>query len=74
MLDDGTYDALVIDATRVADDDASIALDLTIVSGSHKGEVVSVRATHLARDEVALLGLPATLIVESGAPRVIVDD
>ena len=73
MLDDGVYDALIIDATRREDNDASIAIDLTIVSGAHKGDVVSVRAAHFDGDELDLLGVPATLVVESGEPRVMLD-
>jgi hypothetical protein len=71
MLDDGTYDTLVIDAEA---DGAAIALELTIVAGPHKGEVVSVRALHLDRDPLDLMGLPATLTVTSGEPAVVVED
>ena len=71
QLSDGTYDVLVIDAT--ADGDA-LALEITIVSGAHKGEVVGLRATGLDVDELELLGLPGTLIVEKGVPRFTVDE
>ena len=70
VLEDGAYDALVVDAT--ADGDA-IALDLTILAGAHKGEIVSVRATGMDTDEVDLLGMPGTLVVENGVPRFTVE-
>ena len=72
MLPDGTYDVFIVDATALADD--VVALSLTVLSGPSKGEVVDVRAAGLGRDELDLLGLPATLVVENGAPRVVVDD
>ena len=67
VLPDGSYDALVIDAT--ARDDA-LHLELTIVAGDRKGEVVTVSATGLDRDELDLMGLPATIVVTDGAPVV----
>ena len=57
-LPDGRYDVLVVDAT--ADDDA-LAIEITILAGAHKGEVVGVRATGVKLDELDLLGLPAAL-------------
>ena len=71
QLDDGVYDVLVIDAT--ADGDA-LALEFTIISGAHKGEVVGLRATGLDVDELELLGMPGTLTVENGVPRFTVDE
>jgi hypothetical protein len=67
-LTDGTYDALVVDAT--ATDDGACRVELTILAGTHKGEVVVVRATDLAQQPLDLLGIPATLTVESGIPSV----
>ena len=64
MLPDGVYEAFVVDATPVGDGaDAPLTLDLAIVSGEHRGEMVSVRATGLGRSAVAILGMPATLTV-----------
>ena len=71
VLDDGTYDALVVDARADAD---ALHLELTIVSGPHKGEVVALRATGLPVDEVGALGLPGTLRVENGVPSFAVDE
>ncbi|HLT70770.1 MAG TPA: hypothetical protein VKZ72_11420 [Acidimicrobiales bacterium] len=67
-LPDGTYDALVVDAT--AHDDGSVAVDLTIVAGEAKGKVVTVRASSLAGDPLDLLGVPATITVAGGEPSV----
>ncbi|HEY8527710.1 MAG TPA: hypothetical protein VIL48_22280 [Acidimicrobiales bacterium] len=66
MLADGTYDALVVDAEPR--DDGAVSIDLTVVSGPNKGEVVTVLARNLAGDPVDLLGVPATLTVADGAP------
>lgn len=71
MLVDGSYDVFVVDA--VAEGDA-VALTLTVLAGEQKGEVVEVLARGLGRDELDLLGLPATLVVENGEPRVTIDD
>lgn len=66
MLADGTYDALVVDvATR---DDGGVGIDLTIVAGPAKGEVVTVVARGLTGDPLDLLGVPATITVADGAP------
>jgi hypothetical protein len=67
-MSDGTYDAFVVWAeTR---DDDTIALDLTITTGAHKGEVVAVRAASAPRDALELVGLPCTLVVDNSQPRV----
>ena len=68
MLEDGTYDALVFDA-----DDAGgggVSVELTIIAGEHKGEVVSVVSHDWQGDALELLGIPATLVVADGRPRV----
>ena len=67
MLADGTYDVIVVDADQ---DGPAVRLDVTILDGSHKGEVVSVRAEGLAVDPLDCLGLPGTLTVVDGAPAV----
>lgn len=71
-LADGTYDVIVVDATEVGGDPGApaVALDLTILAGPAKGEIVSVRAVGLDDDPVMLLGIPGTLTVEGGVPRV----
>ncbi len=75
MLADGTYDAFIVDA-RV--DDTTSAerithLELTIVTGEHKGEVVSVSARNLRVGELDLIGMPATITVVGGRPDVRVE-
>jgi len=67
-LEDGSYDAIVVDATPA--DDGSCRVELTILGGAHKGEVVSVRRDGLADRAFDLLGIPATLTVSDGTPQV----
>ena len=43
-LPDGTYDALAVDAHEGAD--GSVSVELTIVAGPAKGEVVTLRFEH----------------------------
>ena len=71
MLEDGTYDAFIVDVTPVGD---ALHLDLTILAGAHKGEVVSVTAVGLEVDELEALGMPATITVTDGEPAVAIDD
>ncbi len=68
MLEDGTYDALVFDADDLAG--GGIAVELTILSGPHKGEVVSVSSADWGGDALDLLGIPATITVAGGSPSV----
>ena len=72
VLPDGSYDALVVDV----DDGASGALvvELTILAGEHKGEIVTVRAVGTGRDPLDVLGIPATLVVAGGQPVVTFED
>lgn len=67
MLPDGRYDAFVVWAER--DDGGQLSLDLTITAGDHKGDVVTVTGDS-AGDPIALTGLPCTLVVEGGVPKV----
>jgi hypothetical protein len=68
VLDDGTYEAIVVDAEAL--DDGAIGLEITIIAGEHKGELVTVRAEGLRRDPLDLLAVPATLAVTAGEPSV----
>ena len=72
-LADGSYDALVVDvdADARAGDDARV--ELVLVSGARKGEVVVVRGQVPGRSAVDLLGLPVTLVVADGEPHVVLD-
>lgn len=61
QLEDGRYDAFVLWADKR---DGAVALECTITTGEHRGEVVAIVATELAvADEFALVGLPCTLVV-----------
>ncbi len=71
MLPDGTYDVFVVDAEAGAD--GAMRLDVTILDGEHKGEVVSLQASGLQVDELEALGTPGTLTVTEGAPRVVLE-
>jgi hypothetical protein len=67
QLDDGRYDAFVVWAE--ARDDGRIACDLTITTGAHKGEVLTVLA-RATGDPLARVGLRCTLVVVVGNPRI----
>jgi hypothetical protein len=71
VLDDGVYDVIVVDAETTGPD--GLRLDLTILAGEHKGEMVSMRAQGLGTDELDCLGMPATLTVADGAPSIVLD-
>lgn len=78
MLDDGTYDAFVVDVEVGAPasgtgGDTATTLELTIVAGAHKGEVLRLTTNDDLGDEVALIGMPATLTVTAGVPTVRID-
>ena len=76
-LPDGSYDAFVVWIDERDDD--MLAIDLTIIDGAHKGDVVCVVApadvtrTSLRvaphADALDLVGVPCTLHVVDGAPR-----
>jgi hypothetical protein len=70
-LDDGVYDIFVVNAETQPD--GRTFLELTIVAGEHKGEVIEITATGLDRDELDLLGMPGSLTVADGAPHVQID-
>ena len=67
-LADGSYDALVVDTAE--GEDGWVSVELTIVAGPAKGEVVTLRATGLDGDPLDLLGVPATMTVIDGVPSV----
>jgi hypothetical protein len=76
VIPDGTYDAFVVDAESGLADDGTehMHLDLTILSGEQKGNMVSVTAAGLPGTEIDLMGMPATLTVVDGVPVVRIDD
>ena len=67
-LPDGVYDAFIISAeTR----DNGVALECTITTGEHRGDVVNIVTSSFAtRDPFSLVGLPCTLHVRGEAIRV----
>ena len=67
-LADGAYDALVVDAEDRGD--GTMSVELTIVAGPAKGEVVALVARNLPGDPLDLLGVPATITVRDGSPTV----
>ena len=67
-LDDNTYDVFIVDAEEVEEN--ALQLELAVTSGANKGEVVVVRAESMKRDALDVIGLPATLTVRDGVPRV----
>ncbi len=72
MLPDGTYDVFVVDA-RAADTGDGLRLDLTILAGDAKGEVVSMRADGLGVGELDALGMPGILTVSGGEPSLVLE-
>jgi hypothetical protein len=73
MLEDGTYDIIIVDATPTDDEPGALRLDVTVLGGAHKGQVISVRATGLGLSDVEALGMPGTLVVSGGEPSVVVE-
>jgi hypothetical protein len=77
-LPDGAYDAFVVWIDERDDD--MLAVDLTVIAGAHKGDVVCVVAPRDAVcttmgadtrvDVLDLVGVPCTLHVELGRPRI----
>jgi hypothetical protein len=65
-LPDGRYDAFVVWAE--ARDDGRITFELTFTTGVHKGEMITVLGRSGA-DPIALVGLPCTLEIAGGEPR-----
>jgi hypothetical protein len=69
VLEDGTYDAIVFDVDDTAGGD-TLVVELTVLAGPHKGEVVSLRTADWSGDALDLLGVPATLTVVGGEPSI----
>ena len=70
-MPDGRYDVFVVDAETI--DDATMRVELAMVTGDAKGDVFAIRGPHLADDPMMLLGLPGTLVVTDGVPRLEID-
>jgi hypothetical protein len=68
LLDDGSYDAFIVWAEQRDD---GVALELTITTGAHRGDVISiVTSTFASRDALDLVGLPCTLVIRGEEIRV----
>jgi hypothetical protein len=70
-LPDGTYDVMVVDVER--DEQDLVRIDVVVTAGSHRGEVVSLRASSIRQDPLRLMGLPARLEVKNGTPDLQID-
>jgi len=71
QLESGRYDAFIVWSEPR---DAGLALDCTITTGAHRGDVVSIVSTTLpSADALALVGLPCTLVVDNDTIRVELD-
>ena len=67
VLPDGRYDVIVVDATETR-------LELALLGGEHKGEVIALRTPGVeVEDPLALLGVPGTLTVEGGVPTFVAE-
>lgn len=73
VLEDGTYDVVVVDAED-GEAAGSVRLDLAVLAGPHKGELVTVTATGFGRDPLDVLAAPGTLVVADGAPSIDLED
>jgi hypothetical protein len=70
-IDDGTYDIIVVDA--IEGDDGTMTIEIAVSSGSHRGEVLTLNATHLGRSWSELLASPGTLTIAGGRPHLTFD-
>jgi len=74
-LPDGTYDVFIVDAQADPADETRVnQLDLTVVTGPFKGEVMTVASQGLEGSDLDLMGMPAVLTVADGRPTVTLDD
>ncbi len=69
MLSDGIYDVIVVDAEAVDAGDEVVRLELAVLAGPHKGEVLTLTGPAAGRDPLDLLGVPASLEITNGMPR-----
>ena len=68
-LPDGTYDVIVVDADEVPDAPGAVRVEVALIAGDHKGEVVALVAEGIDRDPLDLLAEPGTVVVADGVPR-----
>ena len=60
---------MIVDAAE-GERDGEVLLDLVVIAGPHKGEVIQITAAGLEREPLDLLAVPATLHVSAGRPDV----
>lgn len=72
-LPDGTYDVLVVDAEDLDEPVGAQRVEVTLIAGPHKGEVVALVATGLAADALDLLAAPGVVTVVDGVPSLALD-
>ena len=70
MLEDGGYDVIVVDAEPAG---TGTRLEVAVLAGPHKGEVVALHAEGMGMDPLDCLGMPGTLTVADGHPSVVLD-
>lgn len=70
-LDDGSYAVIIFDAEDLPD--GSALVEVTILAGDKKGEVLALRANDLGADSIELLGMPGTLTVSDGVPGLVIE-
>ncbi len=71
-LPDGSYEALVVDISPVAEGRGA-RLELALLDGGHQGEVVLVRSPGLDPEDLTVLGAGARVTVVAGVPGVRLD-
>ena len=64
-LPDGIYEAMVVDVDIDERDDIA-RVELVIVTGAHKGDVVPLRGDARRMKTTDVVGLPATLTITDG--------
>lgn len=75
MLPDGTCDASALDAHPVdGDRNGIVRVEITITAGTSEGAVLAVLGDVGAEEAIDLLGVPATLVVAGGEPRLVLGD
>ena len=65
-IPDGRYDVIVVDAETF--DENTIRIELVMVDGDARGDVIAIRGPRRATDPITLLGLPGVLVVDNGVP------
>ena len=68
-LPDGSYEAMVVDISPQAEGRGA-RLELAILRGEHKGDVVMVRSPGLDPDDLDILGTGCKVTVVAGVPGV----